>query len=68
MVAQHKITVSVDDRKKTRSLPAGRSADYTWTWLIAGFIFLAFLWHWFRPMIDAAWLMVDKWRVFLHYH
>ena len=68
MVAQHKVSASVDDRKKTGSLSIGGVVDYTWTLLVFGYIFLGLLCQWFSPLIDGAWLMVDKWRVLLQYH
>jgi len=68
MVAEHKVINSKDDRKETRSLSNGSVVDYTWTWLVIGYIFLTLLWQWLSPIIDAAWLMVEKWRVLLQYH
>lgn len=68
MVAQHKVTTSEDDRKETGSLSNGGVVDHTWTWLVIGYIFLTLLWQWLSPVIDATWLMVEKWRVLLQYH
>jgi len=68
MVAQHKVSASVDDRKKTEYLSIGGVVDYTWTLLAFGYIFLTLLWQWVSPVIDASWLMVEKWRVLLQYH
>lgn len=68
MVAQHKVSASVDDRKKTEYLSIGDVVDYTWTLLAFGYIFLTLLWQWLCPIIDATWLIVEKWRVLLQYH
>lgn len=68
MVAQHKVSASVHERKKTENLSMGGVVDYTWTLLAFGYIFLTLLWQWLSPLIDATWLMVEKWRVFLQYH
>lgn len=68
MVAQHKVTADIDDRKKTGSLSNGGVVDYTWTWLVFGYVFLGLLWQWVSPVMEVIWLMVEKWRFFLHYH
>lgn len=68
MVAQHNVSASVDDRKKTEVLSIGGVVDYTWTLLVFGYILLGLLCQWLSPLIDATWLMVEKWRVLLQYH
>jgi hypothetical protein len=43
MVAQHNVSASVDDRKKTEVLSIGGVVDYTWTLLVFGYILLGLL-------------------------
>lgn len=68
MVAQHKVAANLDDRKKMRSLSIESIVDSTWIWLFFGYIFLRLLWQWVSPAIELIWLVVEKWREFLHYH
>ena len=68
MIAQQDTLIKIDDRKKTEEMDLGHSPDYTWSILIGGYIFLGLAYRWVYPLIDSVWLMLDKWRLFLHYH